>query len=83
MNATNLASPARRRSPPRRRRSTGTRFALSKSIAAVYGRKAGNDFLNGKFQWRDHVQFFVDYTVAKAKNDRAALPNLRHRPGRL
>jgi len=44
---------------------------LSKAIASLYGKNAGNVFLNGKFQWRDHIKFFVDYTVALAKKDKA------------
>lgn len=46
--------------------------ALSKAIGSVYGQKAGNTFLNGKFMWRDHIRFFVDYTTAVAKKDTAA-----------
>ena len=45
--------------------------ALSQSIAAVYGKAAGKAFLDGKFQWRAHIGFFVDYTVATAKKDKA------------
>ena len=44
---------------------------LANTIGSVFGKAAGNQFLNGKFMWRDHIEFFVDYTVAKAKNDRA------------
>ena len=44
---------------------------LANTIGSVYGKAARNQFLNGKFMWRDHIEFFVDYTVAKAKNDRA------------
>jgi hypothetical protein len=55
--------------------------ALSKTIASVYGAPAGNTFLNGKFMWRDHIRFFVAYTVALAKHDRAgqakAVANLK------
>jgi hypothetical protein len=46
--------------------------ALSKAIGSVYGAKAAKTFLDGKFMWRDHIRFFVDYTVALAKKDRAA-----------
>jgi hypothetical protein len=46
--------------------------ALSKAIGSIYGTKAANTFLNGKFQWRAHINFFVDYTVALAKKDKAA-----------
>jgi len=45
--------------------------ALSKSIASVYGAKAGKMFLDGPFMWRAHIGFFVDYTVALSKNDMA------------
>jgi hypothetical protein len=45
--------------------------ALSKTIASVYGAKAGNTFLNGKYMWRAHINFFVDYTKAVAANDQA------------
>lgn len=55
--------------------------ALSKAIGSVYGAKAAKTFLDGKFMWRDHVRFFVDYTVAKAKKDKAgqdrAVANLK------
>jgi hypothetical protein len=55
--------------------------ALSKSIGSVYGAPAGNTFLNGKFMWRDHIRFFVAYTVALAKHDKAgqakAVANLK------
>ena len=37
----------------------------------VYGAKARNEFLNGSFMWRAHIKFFVDYTVATAKKDKA------------
>ena len=46
--------------------------ALSKTIASVYGATAGNTFLNGKFMWRAHIKFFVDYTKALATNNKAA-----------
>jgi hypothetical protein len=45
--------------------------ALSKAIASFYGKSAGNTFLNGKFMWRAHIGFFVDYTVALAKHNKA------------
>ncbi len=45
--------------------------AISKAIASVYGQAAGTQFLNGKFLWRDHIKFFVAYTVATAKHDQA------------
>jgi hypothetical protein len=55
--------------------------ALSKAITSVYGAKAGRTFLNGRFMWRAHIGFFVDYTVAVAKHDKAgqtkAVANLK------
>ena len=44
---------------------------LANVIGTAYGRKARNEFLNGKFKWRAHIGFFVDYTVALKKGDRA------------
>jgi hypothetical protein len=44
---------------------------LANAIGSVYGTKARNQFLNGKFLWRAHIGFFVDYTVATAKKDPA------------
>ena len=45
---------------------------LSEAIASVYGEEAGQKFLDGKLLWRDHIGFFVDYTVGLAENDKAA-----------
>ena len=54
---------------------------LANAIGSVYGKKAGNTFLNGKLLWRDHIRFFVAYTVALAKKETAgqqrAVGNLR------
>src|SRR5918992_407086 len=44
---------------------------LSQAIGSVFGKQAGNQFLNGKLLWRDHIRFFVNYTVGLAKKDRA------------
>jgi hypothetical protein len=44
---------------------------LSEAIATVYGEQAGQKFLDGDALWRDHIGFFVDYTVALAKKDTA------------
>ena len=81
MNATNLGVVGSPAFPAAARALDRNSVALSNSIAAVYGKKAGNAFLNGKFQWRDHIQFFVDYTVATAKKNKAgqnkAVANLK------
>jgi hypothetical protein len=42
--------------------------ALSEAIAGVYGDEAGEQFLA---QWRDHIGFFVDYTLGGATGDQA------------
>ena len=51
------------------------------AIGSVYGAAARNKFLNGRALWRDHIRFFVNYTVAVAKKDKAgqtkALNNLK------
>jgi hypothetical protein len=44
---------------------------LSEAIGSVYGDEAGQKFLEGDLLWRDHIGFFVDYTVGLAKEDRA------------
>ncbi len=46
--------------------------AVSEAIGSVYGDEAAKEFLDGKLLWRDHIGFFVDYTVGLAKNDKAA-----------
>jgi hypothetical protein len=45
---------------------------LSEAIASVYGEEAGDKFLNGRGLWRDHIEFFVAYTVGLAEKDKAA-----------
>ena len=42
------------------------------AVGSVYGDEAGEQFLDGKLLWRDHVGFFVDYTVGLAEKDKAA-----------
>lgn len=44
---------------------------LSEAIGSVYGDEAAKTFLDGKAMWRDHITFFVDYTTALAKKDKA------------
>jgi hypothetical protein len=70
MNATNLGVTGSPAFPAAAKALDRNSVAISKSIAAVYGNAAGKAFLDGRFQWRDHVRFFVDYTVALAKKDR-------------
>ena len=72
MNATNLGVTGSKSFPAAAKALDQNSVDLSKAIASVYGKKAGNVFLNGKFQWRAHINFFVDYTVAVAKKDKAA-----------
>lgn len=43
--------------------------ALSEAIGGVFGKEAGDTFLA---LWRKHIGFFVDYTKAKATNNKAA-----------
>src|SRR5215210_2176709 len=72
MNATNAGVSGSKAFPAAAKTLDRNSVALSKAIASVYGAKAGNTFLNGKFMWRDHIKFFVDYTVAVAKKDKPA-----------
>jgi len=81
MNATNAGVTGSKAFPAMAKELDKNSVALSKSIASVYGAKAGNTFLNGKFMWRAHIKFFVDYTVATAKGNKAgqakAVANLK------
>jgi hypothetical protein len=72
MNATNAGVSGSKSFPAAAKALDNNSVALSKAIASVYGAKAGNTFLNGKYMWRAHIKFFVDYTVATAKHDMAA-----------
>ena len=72
MNATNAGVSGSKAFPAAAKALDNNSVALSKAIASVYGAKAGNTFLNGKYMWRAHIKYFVDYTVAKAKHDMAA-----------
>jgi hypothetical protein len=45
---------------------------LADAIGSVYGDEARTTFLDGDLMWRDHIGFFVDYTVGLAKKDTAA-----------
>jgi len=81
MNATNLGYSGSKSFPAAAKSLDRNSVALSKAIGSIYGAKAANVFLNGKFQWRAHIGFFVDYTVALAKKDKAgqakAVANLK------
>ena len=81
MNATNAGITGSKAFPAAAASLDKNSVALSKAIASVYGAKAGQTFLNGKFMWRAHIKFFVDYTVAKSKKDLAgqnkAVANLK------
>jgi hypothetical protein len=45
---------------------------LADAIGSVYGDDARATFLDGDLMWRDHIGFFVDYTVGLAEKDTAA-----------
>jgi hypothetical protein len=81
MNATNAGVIGSKSFPAAAKSLDNNSVALSKAIGSIYGAKAANTFLNGKFMWRAHIKFFVDYTVAKAKKDIAgqnkAVANLK------
>jgi hypothetical protein len=81
MNATNAGITGSKSFPAAAATLDKNSVALSKAIAAVYGAKAGQTFLNGKYMWRAHIKYFVDYTVAKSKKDTAgqnkAVANLK------
>ena len=81
MNATDAGVTGSKAFPAAAKALDDNSVALSKAIGSIYGAKAANTFLNGKFMWRAHIKFFVDYTVAKAKKDMAgqnkAVANLK------
>jgi hypothetical protein len=81
MNATNAGVTGSKSFPAAAKALDNNSVALSKAIGSIYGAKAANTFLNGKFMWRAHIKFFVDYTVAKAKRNMAgqnkAVANLK------
>ncbi|HUH14717.1 MAG TPA: hypothetical protein VML35_02410 [Gaiellaceae bacterium] len=49
---------------------------LGEAIGSVYGDEAKQSFLK---LWRDHIGFFVDYTVATAKSDDAGQEAARNK----
>jgi hypothetical protein len=81
MNATNLGVTGSKSFPAAAKALDRNSMELSKAIGSIYGPKAAKTFLDGPFQWRAHVGFFVDYTVALAKQDKAgqnkAVANLK------
>jgi hypothetical protein len=81
MNATNAGYAGAKSFPAIAKQLDRNSVALSQAIGSIYGAKAGKTFLNGKFMWRDHIRFFVDYTTAVAKRDAAgqkrAVANLK------
>ena len=81
MNATNLGVSGSKSFPAAAKALDRNSVELSQAIGSLYGAKAAKTFLDGPFQWRAHVGFFVDYTVALAKQDRAgqnkAVANLK------
>jgi hypothetical protein len=70
MNATNAGVSGSKSFPAAAKALDANSVAISRAIASVYGAKAGQTFLNGKFMWRDHIKVFVDYTGALAKKDK-------------
>jgi hypothetical protein len=44
---------------------------LAGAIGLVFGNQARNQFLNGRFMWRDHIRFFVQYTTALKRKNKA------------
>jgi hypothetical protein len=81
MNATNLGVTGSKAFPAAAKALDRNSVEISQAIGSIYGAKAAKTFLDGPFQWRAHIGFFVDYTVALAKKDRAgqakAVANLR------
>ena len=70
MNATNLGVTGSKSFPAAAKALDRNSVELSQAIGSLYGPAAGKKFLDGPFQWRAHIGFFVDYTVALAKKDK-------------
>ncbi|HET7514920.1 MAG TPA: hypothetical protein VFJ60_08970 [Gaiella sp.] len=81
MNATNLGVTGSKAFPAAAKSLDRNSVEISRAIGSIYGAKAAKTFLDGPFQWRAHIGFFVDYTVALAKKDAAgqakAVANLK------
>ncbi len=81
MNATNLGVTGSKAFPAAAKALDRNSVEISQAIGSIYGAKAAKTFLDGPFQWRAHIGFFVDYTVALAKKDKAgqakAVANLK------
>jgi hypothetical protein len=71
MNATNLGVTGSKSFPAAAKALDRNSVDLSKAIGSLYGPAAAKKFLDGPFQWRAHIGFFVDYTTALAKRDKA------------
>jgi hypothetical protein len=56
----------------------GNTVDLGEAIGSVYGEEGKTNFLQ---LWRDHIGFFVDYTVATAKKDEAGQKQAREQLG--
>lgn len=69
MNATNLGVTGSKAFPAAAKALDRNSVEISQAIGSIYGPKAAKTFLDGPFQWRAHIGFFVDYTVALAKKD--------------
>ena len=70
MNATNLGVTGSKAFPAAAKTLDRNSVEISQAIGSIYGAKAAKTFLDGPFQWRAHIGFFVDYTVALAKKDK-------------
>ena len=81
MNATNLGVTGSKAFPAAAKALDRNSVEISQAIGSIYGARAAKMFLDGPFQWRAHVGFFVDYTVALAKRDKVgeakAVANLK------
>ncbi|HVM16156.1 MAG TPA: hypothetical protein VM290_01055 [Gaiellaceae bacterium] len=49
----------------------GNSVDIADAIGSVYGDEARTQFLDGDDMWRAHIGYFVDYTTALAKEDKA------------
>jgi hypothetical protein len=67
MNATDLGVTGSKAFPAAAKALDRNSVEISQAIGSIYGARAAKTFLDGPFQWRAHIGFFVDYTVALAR----------------
>ena len=80
MNATNLGVTGSKSFPAAAKASTATRSSSRRRSARSTAPRPRRRFLDGKFQWRAHINFFVDYTVGDREEEQGGPEQGRRQP---